>query len=125
VPYVLITTREHAYEPEVRALATEREVREAVRLALTHVPRGTDLDAISDGFCPRVGSFGPQGCTIGPLPDGSRIAVDRRTWSELATTSGIELRWDPPVADGDYLHERQRAELMGVLEAYPEAVLAQ
>jgi hypothetical protein len=43
---------------------------------------------------------------------------DPITWSEMAETIGIELRWDPPVHPGEYLHTPQREELHGVLRAY-------
>lgn len=58
------------------------------------------------------------GGAIGPLPDGTVIDVECSTWSRLATDVGIDLRWDPPTQDGDYLHDGQRDELAGVIAAY-------
>lgn len=71
----------------------------------------------------QVNDLSEDGGTVGPLPDGTVIAVERRLWSTLAVDDlGIEeLRWDPPTADGDYLHDAQRDELEGLIDAYNAA----
>jgi selenocysteine lyase/cysteine desulfurase len=44
--------------------------------------------------------------------------AERVPWSVLAEDVGVELRWDPPTQDGDYLHAAQREELKAVLAAW-------
>lgn len=47
-----------------------------------------------------------------------QASAQRISWSEMACEIGVELRYDPPVEDGDYLHDAQREELHRVLAAY-------
>lgn len=42
----------------------------------------------------------------------------RITWSEMAEQMEIQLRWDPPVQPGEYLHDHQREELRSLLRAF-------
>jgi len=91
-----------------RAVATIEEARDHVYAA----HEGLIEPEMSLPHVPETGG------TIGPLPDGATIEVRPTTWSDLATDLALELRYDPPTIEGDYLHERQCDELTSLIDAY-------
>jgi hypothetical protein len=128
VPYVMTTKRPYSRE-EVQALRGRGEhgpianmitvSRRAVATLDAELPRlMREHGANGDWATSAVANLRESGGTVGPLPDGTVIEVERTLWSSLADEVGAELRWDPPTRDGDYLHAAQREELEAVLAAW-------
>jgi hypothetical protein len=93
------------FEPGRLAVATLEEAQRIVG------------NALQDAGNLYYGPLRESGGTI-TLPDGETIHAERVLWSTLADDVGVELRWDPPTQDGDYLHAAQREELEAVLVAW-------
>jgi hypothetical protein len=98
-----------------RAVATLEDAQDAVVQELHDL-----LDEPTHDQERAANTLPASGGTVGPLPDGTIIEVERMLWSSLADEVGAELRWDPPTQDDDYLHAAQREELETVLAAWNE-----
>jgi hypothetical protein len=101
-------------------IITYGETRKDVRLRATArlIEAQACVEAIAGSQHAIADALTPAGGLIGPLPDQSMIGVLPKTWSALATDMGVELRYDPPIADGDWEHDAQEIELRKLCEVY-------
>lgn len=125
MPFI-VTTHRHLDDPTAeflpdalpgvsrRAVATLEEARETARIIAWDKPYG---QTPTPDVAAAIYGLPESGGTV-TLPDGTVIEVKHELWSVLAEDLGVELRWDPPTLDGDYLHDQQRDELAMLLVSW-------
>lgn len=92
-PYIITTKRSaHGFSRsdsvERRAVATLGEARRWVTRSISDSGRKAgSTDYVT------AATMGPGGCSLGPLPDGRVVEVERKALVEVAYLAGMRERW--------------------------------